>query len=241
MENTSTSRKNLSCLRWQICGLLVSSISAFFLISYDILDLVIQERIKMRPSLPFYEFWREPPVPVKITTYLFAVTNHREFLSGIESKLKIEEVGPIVYKRYTKQKDIVFDVNSTLSFTTEYENYFDEESSAPGILNKTIIIPSPVALTVASIINSKIDNYYIRKMYTFLLNNLRDDIFLQRTVYDCLWNLNTPVLNTVTIASKWFIPRTNGGMLFNVSACQSSRLFNSLICSIIVLSVRVVV
>lgn len=217
MENIS--RKNLSCLRWQICGLLVSSISAFFLISYDILEILIQERLKMRPNVPFYEFWREPPVPVKITTYMFAVTNHKEFLDGIENKLRIEEVGPIVYKRYIKQKDIVFDVNSTLSFTTEYEDFFDEESSAPGILNKTIIIPSPVALTVASIFNSQVDLVFVRRMYTFLLEKLLDDIFLNRTVYDCLWNLNTPVLNTVKLASKFLIRRDNAGMLSNVSHC----------------------
>lgn len=44
-----------------------------------------------------FEMWRKPPVDLYLRVYLFNVTNKDEFLSGKE-KLKIEEVGPYVYK-----------------------------------------------------------------------------------------------------------------------------------------------
>lgn len=44
-----------------------------------------------------YELWRKPPVDLYLKVYLFNVTNAEAFLRG-EEKLKVEEVGPYVYK-----------------------------------------------------------------------------------------------------------------------------------------------
>jgi hypothetical protein len=41
--------------------------------------------------------------------YLFNVTNADNWLNGIDAKLKVEEVGPFVYKEKWMKSNITFD------------------------------------------------------------------------------------------------------------------------------------
>lgn len=54
--------------------------------------------LKFFLGLPPFEWWREPPDKIKFRAYLFNVTNSEEFMSGKDSVLNVQEVGPIVYK-----------------------------------------------------------------------------------------------------------------------------------------------
>ena len=47
--------------------------------------------------MPPYEWWADPPDEVKLRTYVFNVTNHERFLQGLDDKLNVEEIGPVVY------------------------------------------------------------------------------------------------------------------------------------------------
>lgn len=44
-----------------------------------------------------FEMWREPPVNLYLNVYLWNITNKDAFLRG-EEKLKLQEVGPYVYR-----------------------------------------------------------------------------------------------------------------------------------------------
>lgn len=52
-------------------------------------------------GLPAYEWWKNPPDEVLLRVYLFNVTNSENFEKGIDSKLELNEIGPIVF-RYEK-------------------------------------------------------------------------------------------------------------------------------------------
>lgn len=42
--------------------------------------------------------WQKPEVDLYLRVYLWNVTNKDEFLNGIDDKLKVQEVGPYVYR-----------------------------------------------------------------------------------------------------------------------------------------------
>lgn len=44
-----------------------------------------------------FELWRDPPVELYLRVHLFNVTNREAFLAGKE-KLRVQEVGPYVYR-----------------------------------------------------------------------------------------------------------------------------------------------
>lgn len=47
--------------------------------------------------MPPYEWWSDPPDEVKLRAYVFNVTNHERFMAGLDDKLNVQEIGPIVY------------------------------------------------------------------------------------------------------------------------------------------------
>lgn len=201
------------CLSAVLCAFL-----AFLLIEYDLLEIVNTERISLRPGNPAFEKWKSPATPVVVKIYLFSATNSDAFLDGSDTKLKLEECGPIVYHSYIKQKDIVFEEDSTLTFTTEYDFKFAEEENEPGIMNKTITIPNTMVLGISSIIKEKVDNFLARGSFNMMIANTKDTIFLNRTVYEVLWNLTSPTLENIkNNIPKTFVPRPNAGLLYNVS------------------------
>jgi len=49
-------------------------------------------------GLPAYEWWKNPPDEVLLRVYLFNVTNSERFENGLDSKLELNEIGPIVFR-----------------------------------------------------------------------------------------------------------------------------------------------
>lgn len=45
-----------------------------------------------------FNLWENPPLDVYLKVYIFNVTNADSFLAGSDKKLKVEEVGPYVYR-----------------------------------------------------------------------------------------------------------------------------------------------
>lgn len=106
----------------------------------------MQDRLNMRPSLPPFKLWRDPQPIVTMKLWFWNVTNPQEFLSGVDDKLKIKEVGPIVYREILKHRNVTFHDNSTMSYTAVNQVVLLEDQNEPGILNKTFITPNLATL-----------------------------------------------------------------------------------------------
>lgn len=49
-------------------------------------------------GLPPYDWWVQPPDEVLLKVYVFNITNSEEFLNGTDKNLRVQEIGPIVYR-----------------------------------------------------------------------------------------------------------------------------------------------
>lgn len=45
-----------------------------------------------------YDMWASPPVQPTMKVYLYNYTNADKVMTGVEKKLKVEEIGPYVYR-----------------------------------------------------------------------------------------------------------------------------------------------
>lgn len=202
------------------CGIFNTILGALS-IHYNFVELIMEERIRMRPGLPPYELWRNPPVSVLISVTLYNVTNAIEFLDGIDDRLKLQEVGPIVFAETMHQKDIVHHYeNSTMSFTTERSVKYLPEQNDPGILNKSMIVVNPTLLGLAAYLH---DSNFLQK-FAFRMISSNDDVFLRRTVYEILWNNTSPMLERLsTSILSVLLPRNNSGIMYNAYFPKVSR------------------
>lgn len=55
------------------------------------------QKLRFSEGSEGFELWRQPPVDVFLKVYLYNITNKEKFLAG-EEKLKVQEVGPYVYR-----------------------------------------------------------------------------------------------------------------------------------------------
>ncbi|XP_055854253.1 lysosome membrane protein 2-like [Episyrphus balteatus] len=204
-------KKKIGCVITYFILAFITLFLSVISIRYDFLELALNERIKLRPGFPPYEKWRNPSsVEIAVKLYLFAVENPTEFLANPEAKLKLKEIGPIYYKKIMTQEDIVFhDEDSTMSYTTVYRLEYIEEMNEPDILNKTITTINPVLLGLAAMIH---DQFIAKIAFDFLAS--KDHVFLNKTVYEALWNSTSPMLEMVK-QIPFAAPRPNAGIMYN--------------------------
>lgn len=126
--------------------IILNTLCGILLLKYSLYDVLMQDRLLMRPGLPAYEFWKNPEPEVIVKMHVFNITNADDFLQGRDSKIKLGEVGPIVYREILRHTDVVFNENSTLSYTATKTLVYKDEANQPGILNETILIPNMAAL-----------------------------------------------------------------------------------------------
>lgn len=117
---------------------IIYAVLGILAIKYSFNEFLLAEWLNMRPGLPKFDLWKNPIVSVPMKIYVINFTNAEDFLSGKDTKLKMEEIGPITYVEVQRHKNVVFHKNSTLSYTSERELIYPEHLNEPGILNKTI-------------------------------------------------------------------------------------------------------
>ncbi|KAG4072531.1 hypothetical protein HA402_004620 [Bradysia odoriphaga] len=210
------------------CGmvpLLVSGLIFFAMgllsVKFTITDMILSERLKMRPWSPAYKLWLEPQPEVRLNVYIFTVENANEFLNGTDSKIKMKEIGPIAYREYLHHQDVVHHDNSTLSYTAFRRIEFIPHANIPGILNKTITVPNFAVLAAASFVNEY--NYFIQIGYKFLHKTYSDGLFINITVYDYLWNYRSKLIEKAEELVPSMVPTTNCGILHGIYAYGPDR------------------
>ena len=72
--------------------------SGCFVLVWNPYEIIFKYKIIFGEGGEIFELWRSPPVDLYLKVYLFNVTNHEEYMSGIDKKLKFQEIGPYVYK-----------------------------------------------------------------------------------------------------------------------------------------------
>lgn len=102
----------------------------------------------MQPGLPPYEEWVTPSPEVRLSVYIFSVENPDAFLNGTDEKLRLVEIGPIIYREYLQHQNVTFHDNSTLSYTAHRNVEFLEDQNEKGILDRVILVPNFVLLVI---------------------------------------------------------------------------------------------
>lgn len=171
-----------------------------------------KEHVRFRRGMPSQNNWISSPYG-RLKVYLFNVTNSEEFLSGNDTRLKFQEVGPIVYK-IKGENEILHQSHESLTYRKiRYsETAFDPETScSPDILNQTIILPNLVLLGAAA----KLHDWVFLVRHAFSAVTANESAFLKKSINYFLWDFKLPALDMLSN----YVPNivSNCGMLYNVS------------------------
>ncbi|XP_050501599.1 scavenger receptor class B member 1 isoform X2 [Diabrotica virgifera virgifera] len=207
-------------IRWregQYSLIIISAVLTVFglvQILFPPFDLLLDLRIRMTPGLPAYEWWVVPPKDAIVKIYLFNVTNSERFLNKTDNKLKLEEVGPIVFREILVHKNIVFNDNGTLSYTSNRTLQYAPEINPVNLLNKTIVMPNLAVFFIASYLYDA--SFFIRVGLNMMMRSLKSELFKTDSVHNFLWNTTDPILDTSQKIAPFFVPSKNVGILHRI-------------------------
>ncbi|XP_053686455.1 scavenger receptor class B member 1-like [Sabethes cyaneus] len=188
-------------------------ISGFFLHKHEVTRLILDDRLKMREFMPHFRWWKNTSdVLVTCKIYVFSVTNEQRWMEGLEDRLNFEEVGPITYRETLDHLDIIFHANnSTMSYNSHRQLVFMPELNVDGILNKTITVPNIAVLGMAAKLQNS--SSFVKWGYRLILSSSGDNVFINTTIYNYLWNLTSPIMKSARKIVPFMVPLENIGVL----------------------------
>lgn len=69
------------------------------------------------------EYWTNPPVDPIIKVYVFNYTNIIEVLEGTEKQIKVQEVGPYVYRERVKKTGLKFEEHRISFYVRRFTHF----------------------------------------------------------------------------------------------------------------------
>uniref|UniRef100_T1P7V4 CD36 family protein n=1 Tax=Musca domestica TaxID=7370 RepID=T1P7V4_MUSDO len=197
--------------------LVLLGISGVLFLSLTILSLcvdyqyeLLKEHIRFRKGFVSQLNWVDSPYG-RLKMYLFNVTNAEAFLAGNDSRIHVQEVGPIVYS-IIGHNEILNQTEDTITYLKkryEHVEFMPDESCAPDILNQTIVLPNMVLLGAAA----KLHDWVFLVRHAFNAITINESVFLTKSVYYFLWDFTVPALSLMS----QYLPNivSNCGLLYN--------------------------
>ncbi|KAI5726661.1 hypothetical protein M8J76_006424 [Diaphorina citri] len=112
LDRRQRSKYVCSTMLMGLIALLVSSV----IIVVNPYDIIFSYKVKMSEGSESLDLWATPPVELFLKVYLFNVTNREAFLAGKE-KLRVQEVGPYVYREGMAHVNVSMNDNGTVTAT----------------------------------------------------------------------------------------------------------------------------
>lgn len=126
-----------------------------------------------------------------LKVYFYNVTNNVGFLEGDE-KLRLNEMGPYVYREVVEKKNISWNRNGTVSYTIVKTFQFDANASA-GLESDTVLLPNVPVLTALWQASHSPGGAMLPAIKQ-LMDELKLEPFSKKTVQQYLWGYDDPLI-----------------------------------------------
>ncbi|KAJ6648620.1 Scavenger receptor class B member 1 [Pseudolycoriella hygida] len=146
-----------------------------------------------------FNLWQNPPVDVYIKIYLFNITNAEEFMRGDE-KMKVEEVGPYVYREMLLHDEVVFNSNGTISMVPKHPLVWSEELSMGHREDDVFMLPNIALLSIAQVTAEK--PYFFRLPINLVIRQTNSQPIVKMTAKEFMFGYESPL---TTLGNK-FMP-----------------------------------
>ncbi|XP_031330947.1 scavenger receptor class B member 1-like isoform X1 [Photinus pyralis] len=117
-------------------------------------DLLFKFKNVLSDGGEIFELWRKPPVDLYLRVFLFNVTNRDAFLNG-EEKLKVQEVGPYVYREIMSHEEVRFNTNGTMSTIPQHPLVWVPEMSEGNREDDRLVLPNIALLSIAQVVSTE--------------------------------------------------------------------------------------
>ncbi|XP_044763419.1 scavenger receptor class B member 1 isoform X2 [Coccinella septempunctata] len=173
---------------------IASFISGLMIFIINPYDLIYRYKIIFGDKGEVFELWRVPPVDLYLRVFLWNITNKEEYMNGTDDKLKLQEVGPYVYKELMTHENVTFNDNFTVSAIPSHPLVFVPEMSEGRLENDTMILPNIALLSIAQVVSDE-NSYFTRLGLNMLIRQIDQQPLVEMTAREFMFNYTNALMN----------------------------------------------
>lgn len=126
-----------------VLGLLVTILltGSILLCLTDFFETMVRQGLVYQEGGPLFSGWKKPPLKPLVRVFIYNYTNSAEFVEGLASKLRVQEVGPYSFRETLERVNIRFHDNGTMSYNERRSHVFEPLLSA-GSDGDLVVVPN---------------------------------------------------------------------------------------------------
>ena len=201
-------------LVWIIASITLCSSTIFVIFWWtNIFRNAILAELQLKNGTTTFAWWQRPAVRAIYKIHIFNYTNVDDFESGLAKKLKVQDVGPYIYRETLQRVNAVLHENGTVSY--QEKRSFQWEGGRPD--EEALVVPN-VPLFGAMAFSRDI-SFMAQVTLTAFLSTLRAKTFVKVPAGGFLWGYDDELFNYAKplISLQQQIPFEKFGILAFVS------------------------
>lgn len=197
---TVQKRHSVIKLAYGVLLVLISIISA----AINPIEIITNYFVTMREGSFIYNMWANPTYELFTEIWIYNYTNTKEFLDGTDKVMKLNEVGPFVYREMRTNDDMRVDKEKELlSMVPRLRLIFLKDKSVADPINITVTVPNIPLLALSTLAADKLG--YLGNSgayYSMSMLNLKP--FKAISVHKMFWGYYDPLVTLAnTILPGW--------------------------------------
>uniref|UniRef100_A0A182NV29 Scavenger receptor class B n=1 Tax=Anopheles dirus TaxID=7168 RepID=A0A182NV29_9DIPT len=229
-QRSDEAAKENQCLRILTLSVLflvfvASAIGFYVMWCTNMYNNSVLENLKLIKNSTAAEWWAKPPVYPLLKVHVFNYTNTEEFLAGKEPKLRVEDLGPFVYKETAEKIDVIHNGDGTISYREHrYIQYLPDESKGKPF--DQVVVPNVVFLTGVS--KKRFEGTWNQIAFNMAASSSGSSAFIKKPVESFLWGYEDKLLSLAKSMFGSDIVSSSFGMLMtrNGTSAENFTIFS---------------
>lgn len=173
-------------------------------------NLILQSQMVLSPHSVLFPFWKDLPVPLFVSMYIFNLTNAKDVqLNG--AKPELVQLGPFVYREMHHKTKLVWNANNyTVTYRQVKTWHYQPHMSNGSLDDMATIVNMPMATIGAMSLQ---DSSFTRGLINAGLTIIREKLFVTKKIRQILFDgYKDPILDAAKDGSSIGIPMPPGLM-----------------------------
>ncbi|XP_046683600.1 scavenger receptor class B member 1-like isoform X1 [Homalodisca vitripennis] len=162
------------------------------LIVIDPYSIIFTMKTRFSEGTDTFEMWRKPPIKLVLKVYLFNVTNKEEYMSGKDSKLKFQQVGPYAYREDMSHSNVTFNSNGTMTSIPLHPLTWLPELSN-GTEEDLLYLPNIALLSIANVMNDA--TFFTRVGLNLVIKKTSSEPLVKMTAKEFMFGYKSTLLS----------------------------------------------
>ncbi|XP_061459093.1 scavenger receptor class B member 1 isoform X3 [Rhineura floridana] len=161
----------------------------------------VAKNVRLSPKGMVFKLWKDIPVPLFMSLYIFEVLNSKEVLRGATPA--VAQRGPYVYREQREKTNITFHNNGTVSFL-EYRYFNFQPDLSNGSESDYVIVPNILVMGAAVMFEHLPMPMRLTLSSAFVV--FGQGAFMNRTVGEIMWGYEDPLIDFLNSLKPGLLP-----------------------------------